>query len=119
MSIIYTSNPTLLNAVTTTTTSQAFDISKRQQITFEFLCASHTSGNGVFTVDVSNDGVNWITSVALQDAQSTASGTWVASQTLSANGTKGAYLQTGWRFCRVVCTVTTDGAYSAFMHDGG
>ena len=109
----------MLDAVTITSTSEKFDVSKRQQITIEFICANHTSGNGVFTVDASNDGTNWITGISFRDAKATASTTWVVSETLSANGTAGIYVPAGWRYIRAAVAVTTDGIYTAIMQNGG
>ncbi|MES2006911.1 MAG: hypothetical protein V4436_02250 [Patescibacteria group bacterium] len=122
MSIPYTTNVRMLDAVTVDTTSQAFDVSKRQQITIQLICANHTSGNGVFTVDATNDDVannNWVTGISFRDAKATASTTWVVSETLSANGNAGIYVPGGWRFIRVVLDVTTDGTYTAIMENGG
>ena len=122
MSIQFSTNVKMLDAVTVDTTSQAFDVSKRQQITIQFLCANHSSGNGVFTVDATNDDVanaNWITGISFQDSKATTVGTWVVSSTLSANGSNGIYIPGGWRYIRVVLDVTTDGTYSAIMENGG
>ncbi len=105
--------------VTITTTSQAYDVSLRSQISVQFRCANHTSGNGAFSIDASNDGTNWVTSIAVQDATATASATFITSVTLSANGSHGIYVPKGWRFIRAVCTVTTDGTYFADMEASG
>ena len=119
MSLPYTDSIKLIDAVTSTTTSTAYDISKRQQVTLQFIASGITSGNAVFTVDVSNDGTNWITGVAFLDPVTTAVSVFSASQTLSANGTKGAIVITGWRLLRVKATVTTDGTYTALMQNAG
>lgn len=123
MSIPFSTNVKMLNAVTVDTTSEAFDVSKRQQITIQFICASHTSGNGVFTVDATNDDLsgstNWVTGISFRDAKATASTTWVVAETLSANGSAGIYVPGGWRFIRVAVDVTTDGAYTAILQNGG
>ncbi len=117
---LYTDNVVLLNAVTVTTTSIVQDVSMREQISLVFTCASHTSGNGVFSVDASNDGANWVTSIAMVDATSTASTTYVTSKTLSSNTSAAVYLPLfPFRYLRVVCTVTTDGAYTAVMESQG
>lgn len=118
MSIPFTTNATAISAVGATTTSDPYDVSKRQQITVQFLASGITTGNGVFTVDASNDGTNWITGIAFQDATATASTTWVTSKTVSANGTAGAYVKSGWRLIRVKVTFTTDGVYSAIIQNG-
>lgn len=105
--------------VTATTTSQAYDVSLRRQITVQFRCANHTSGNGVFSIDVSNDGANWITGIGVQPAVTTTPTTWVESVTLSANGSAGVYVPAGWRFIRCLCTVTTDGTYFSYLESAG
>lgn len=119
MSLTFTDNVVMINAVTANTTSDGYDISKRSQIAIQFLAANITTGHAVFTVDVSNDGVNWITGVAFQDVTATTSSTWVTSKTLSSNGSAGVYVKAGWKLIRVNCTVTSDGSYSAIMEDAG
>jgi hypothetical protein len=109
-----------LNGVTSTTTGTVIDVSLREKLSFVFLCTGHSSGNGVFTIDGSNDGTNWVTSIAFQDATATASTTFVTSKTLSSNTTAGGYFPfVQFRYLRFVITVTTDGAYSVFAQDYG
>ncbi len=108
----------MLDAVTGDTTSAGFDVSKRQQIAILFKCANHTSGNGVFSIDGSPDGANWVVGLAMQNATATTSTTYVTSITLSANGTAGVYIPHGWKEIRAVVDQTTDGVYSAIMHNG-
>lgn len=109
----------LLTAVTTTTTSDPSkgNVENLSMVSVQFTCTGHASGNGVFTVDISNDGINWATSVALIDAASTTPSTRVTSVTLSSNVSKMYYLGNdfGAKLIRVLCTVTTDGAYSAVL----
>ena len=115
----FTDNVTLLDAVTATTTSATFDISKRSRVGIVLLAASITSGSGIFTVDLSNDGTNWIQMAAMQDAQATASTTWVTSKTLNANTTAGLLLpRNGWKAIRINVVRATDGAYTAIMESG-
>ena len=114
MSLPYTDNIKVLDAVGATTTSSAYDISKRQQVTLQFITAGGTS---VFSVDVSNDGTNWITSVAFLDAKQTAVGTFVTSKSV-ASGTEGAVITPGFRFIRVVATWTS-GTATAILQNGG
>ena len=103
-----------INGVSTTTTGTVFDVSLREKMSFVFTCASHTSGNGVFTIDGSNDGTNWVTSIAFQDATSTAATTFITSKTLSSNTTAGGYLPfVPFKMMRIVLTFTTDGVYTA------
>lgn len=119
MSIPFSTNATMLSAVTATTTSDAQDVSKRQQIVIQFIAASITSGNGAFTIDGSNDGTNWVTGISFRDAKATASTTWIVTKTLSANSSEAAFVPAGFRYIRVVCTRTTDGTYSAIIQNGG
>lgn len=119
MSVPFTTNAPALSAATITTTSDAFDVSKRDQITVQITATAITSGNGVFSIDASNDGTNWVTGIAVQDVTATASGTWVASKTLSSNSTAMVYVKPGMRFIRVKVVPTTDGSYSAIIQNGG
>lgn len=119
MSIPYSDNIVLLNAVSTSTVSDAYDISKRQQVTMQFIASDITSGNGVFTLDVSNDGSNWVTGIAFLDAKQTAVSTFVVSKTLSSDISEGAIVIPGWKFIRASVLATTDGSYSAIMQNGG
>lgn len=118
MSIPFTTNVTMINAVSANTTSDPYDVSKRQQITVQFIASGITSGNGVFTLDGSDDGVNWVTGIAFQDAKATASTTWVVSKTVSANGTEACYVKAGFKLLRAKVVFTTDGVYSAVMQNG-
>ena len=111
----YTDNFTPINAVTATTTTKAFDVSKREMLSFVFLATGISAGNGVLTIDASNDGTNWITGIAFADATATASTTYVVSKTLSSNTTAAGYLPfCPWQYVRFVVTRTTDGTYSVF-----
>jgi len=101
--------------VTTTTTSSKFDVSQRDQIVVQFVCTNHAAGNGVFSLDGSNDGVNWTTGLACQDLTSTNATTYVTSKTLSSNTSAMVRPTQGFRFIRCLCTITTDGTYNAFM----
>lgn len=82
----------------------------------QFVAASITSGNGVFTLEVSNDATNWTaynrltTNATNTNAQTD---TRVASVTLSANGTSVVTIPDSFAFYRVTVTMTTDGSYSA------
>jgi hypothetical protein len=63
MSLPYTENIVALNAVTATVANTAtgiWDVSKRQLKSIQFTASSITTRSGVFGVEVSNDGVNWI-----------------------------------------------------------
>ena len=107
---------TVLNAVVTTTTSSLKEVSGWTAISIQCIAADISTGNGVFTVEVSNDGTNWkqlqslITNVTAQ--------TKAASITLSADGNELVFLDKNLRFnyIRVKCTRTTDGTYSAILY---
>lgn len=85
------------------------------RMSFQFIAASITSGNGVFTVDVSNDGINWIaynrltTNVTNTNAQTD---TRVASVTLSSNTNAVVSIPDSFSFYRANVVPTTDGLYS-------
>lgn len=116
----YTDNIHTLTAVTQTTTSSTYDVSLREKVGFTMQCANHSAGNGVFTVDGSNDGTNWVTGLAFQDATATASQTYITSKTLSSNTTAGGYFPFyPFKYVRFVCTVTTDGTYDVWMQSYG
>lgn len=114
MSLPYTDNVLLIDAVGKTTTSSAYDISKRQQVTVEFF----TTGTGVFTIDVSNDNTNWITGVAFLDAKATAVGTFVTSKTVTSAAAEGAIVTPGFRYLRVAVTAQ-GGNSSAVLQTAG
>lgn len=111
-----------INAITATgtTTGTVLDMSMREQISAVFTCAAHASGNGVFSIDASDDGTNWVTGIAFVDATSTNSTTYVTSKTLSSNTSAAVYLPFfPFRFMRVVLAVTTDGTYTATVSAQG
>ena len=88
----------------------------REYVAIQFTAAGITSGSGVFTVDVSNDGSNWVNSVSFQDPKSTNATTYVTSKTLATNTTDGAVFPIApWRFLRVNVNVTTQGIYTAVL----
>ena len=113
MSLPFTDTYTVLNAVASTTTSDMYDISKRQQISIQFI----TTGVTVFTVDVSNDGTNWVTGISFQDALATATTTYVVSKSVN-NSTAGAFVKAGFKYIRVVGTVSS-GTATAVIQTGG
>lgn len=114
MSIQYTDNIKIIDAVATTTTSDAYDISKRQLATIQFIAAGGTT---VYTVDASNDGTNWVTGIAFLDSKATATGTSVVSKSV-ASTTELAYITCGFRYIRVVATVSS-GTATAILHTEG
>lgn len=103
-------------AWTTSTTSTGAGGNGNGRASLQLTAASISSGNGVFTVDVSNDGTNWTaynrltTNATNTNAQTDAR---VASVTLSSNTTSFVTIPDAVAFFRVNCVVTTDGTYTA------
>lgn len=116
----FSSNQIVLDAVTVDTTSGAQDVSMRTKLSLQFIAASITSGNGIFTVDVSNDGTHW---TAYNRLTTNATNTnvqtdvRVASVTLSSNTSVFVFFPVGdyFRYLRVSVDATTDGVYSAIL----
>lgn len=94
-----------------------FGMESFHEVGFQLKCASHTSGNGVFTFEGTINGIDWValnvlvTNVTNTNAQNL---TRVASVTLNSNTTALVFLEpvACLKTVRVVCTITTDGAYS-------
>ncbi len=86
------------------------------QASLQFVASGITSGNGVFTVEVSNDGTNWVvynrltSNVTNTNAQTD---TRVASVTLNSNTSSVVTIPDPYAFYRVKVVVTIDGVYSA------
>ncbi len=106
-------------AWTTSTISAGFSpqgMGSSAQASLQFVASSITSGNGVFTVEVSNDGTNWVaynrltTNVTNTNAQTD---TRVASVTLSSNTSSVVTIPDPYAFYRVKLVVSIDGNYSA------
>ncbi len=104
-------------AWTTSTTSAGFSptLANNAQ-SLQFVASGVSSGNGVFTVEVSNDGLNWTaynkltTNVTNTNAQTD---TRVASVTLSQSGSAVVSLPEPFAYYRVKVVATTDGTYFA------
>lgn len=98
------------------TTSPSFGLNGEGKASLQFTAASISAGNGVFTVQASNDGSNWVaynrltTNATNTNAQTD---TRVASVTLSSNTSSLVVLPDPFAFYRVLVTITTDGSYSA------
>lgn len=86
------------------------------QASLQMTAASITSGNGVFTVEVSNDSTNWVaysrltSNITNTNAQTD---TRVASVTLNSNTSSIVTIPDPYAFYRIKVTMTTDGLYSA------
>jgi hypothetical protein len=124
MSLPYSDNYTLLGAVTVDTTGETFDVSKRQLKSIQFTAASIAAGNGVFTVEVSNDGTNFVAYNRLVDNLTNTNvqtDTRVGSVTLSSNTSKVYFFPAGdyFRYVRAAVNMTTDGAYTATLQAAG
>lgn len=110
-----------LNAVTATTTSDPIALDGVLKATLQFIRANHSAGSSAFAVEVSNDGINWVTYNKLIDnlVNTNAQGlVRVASSTLASDTSK-VYtmdLQNDcYKLMRVTVTETTDGTHSAVV----
>lgn len=100
------------------------DLSKRQLKSIQLTCANHTSGNGVFGVEVSNDGTNWIdynrlvSNVTNTNAQTD---TRVGAPTLSSNISTIYFFPQDdlFRYIKFYVTITTDGTYYCQLQSAG
>lgn len=104
----------------TATASGIVNTSNQENISFQFNCGSHTSGNGVLTLLGSNDGVTY-TAIAFIDptvANTNAQNiTRLLSKTLSANGSAVGVIENWFKFqfLKFTVTVTTDGIYDVYV----
>lgn len=108
-----------LDAVTATTTSDAIPIENAIGVTLVFTRSAHGSGNTVFSVTTSVDGVTYITYNKLIDNVANTNGqnlTRVASSTLSSDSSK-TYLMDlsteSFKYIKITATETTDGTHTA------
>ena len=111
---------TSLSAVTVDTNGAEVNIEKMKRIGIQLLAADISSGNGVFTVEGTIDGTNWVALNMLIDNVTNTNAnnpTRVSSKTLSSNTSVLIWLDNflGLKAIRVVVDVTTDGEYSAFV----
>lgn len=111
---------TSLTATTITSTGKPVNVDGYKRIGIQLLAAAITSGNGVFTVEGTIDGLNWVALNVLIDNVTNTNAqnlTRVASETLSSNSSVLVWLDNviGLQQLRVKVTVTTDGTYSAFV----
>ena len=117
----YTNQLTLLNAAVTTTTGEIFAVGDREHLSVQFIASAITSGNGVFLLEVSNDGTNFVQYNRLVDNvvnAITEGDVRVASCTLNSNINKMYFIDHSdhFEYVRAKVTRTTDGTYSAIMH---
>jgi len=83
--------------------------------------ASIANGNGVFTVEVSNDGSNWVAYNRLNSNVTNTNSqtdTRVASVTINSNSSAIVTfpIDDAFAFMRIIATPTTDGFYSAYVY---
>ena len=120
MSIQYSDNATMLDAVASTTTSEIYDVSKRQLVSIQFTATTYSSGSGTFSISASNDGTNFVSNVAFLDAVSTTPTTLVIQKAITATATPGiAILNPSFRYIKVTCTVAGTGTYTATLEAKG
>jgi len=119
MSIQFTDQVVLHNAIATTATSEAYDVSKRQLVSIQFTCNTYTSGGGIFTIDASNNGTDWVTGIAFLDSKATTTGTSVVTKTVSSASSQLAIVPPNYAYIRVVCTISGTGTYSATIEAKG
>lgn len=91
------------------TNGTLFDVSLREQLIAQFVRANNVAGNSVFSIDGSNDGVNWTTSLACQDLQSVNATTFSTTKTITGNGNAAFKISGGWRYIRGVVNQSVDG----------
>lgn len=102
--------------------SERLSIGAKLDVSLQFIASGISSGNGVFTVEVSNDGVNWVaynrltSNVTNTNAQTD---TRVASVTLSTNVSSIVTIPTTdvFAFMRAKVVATTDGTYTVLVYN--
>lgn len=110
-----------IQGATATTTGAAIRIANALKVVLVGKRSAHSSGSTAFSLEVSNDGTNWITynklisNVTNTNAQTL---TRVASFSLAANGVAFATMspEDGFEFARVTATETTDGTHDAWLY---
>jgi hypothetical protein len=110
---------TALNAVEDDTTSDPISIEGAKKVTFLFTRTNHSSGNAVYSVEASVDGITYVTCNKLIDNltnSNTQNVTRVASKTLSSNTSAVLSLDLrddAFRYVKVEADITTDGKATA------
>jgi len=109
-----------LDAVVVDTDGDAVNIEGYKRVGVQLICADHSAGNGVFTIEGTIDGTNWVALNMIIDNLTNTNVqnlTRIASKTLSANGSALVWLDEllALKAIRVVVDVTTDGTYSAIV----
>lgn len=108
----------IMTDVTVTTVAEPVNIEDAEKVTLVFTRANHSAGSGAIAVEVSVDGVTYVTfnklisNVTNTNAQEK---TRVASVSLAANGSATVALDLEndiFRWMRVTMTETTDGTHT-------
>ncbi len=120
MSAIQTHRQVLLSAVTATTTSNPASVDNAGRVSLQVLASGIVSGSAVFTVEVSNDGSNWVaynrltSNLINTNAQTD---TRIASVVINTNSGSMLFVPAGdtFNFIRAIATVNNNvgGTYSA------
>lgn len=114
-----TQEEALLSGVTADTTSKVVNVEGYSKVGAQFKAASITSGNGVFTLEGTINGVDWVTLPLITVAANTNAQTLirVLSVTLSSNTTALVWLDphVAVKAIRAKVDMTTDGAYSTSL----
>lgn len=120
--MIQTRKEVMLNGVTATTTSRGVSVDNAGRLSIQLIAAGVTDGIGTFTVDVSNDGVNYSTYNRLipnlvgSNSQTDA---YVGSKVLNATGSSMIFIPAGdtFQLIRVgVASVAANGTYTAVLY---
>lgn len=111
----------VLDAVAVDSTSGGIPVNNAKRLSIQFIASGIVAGNGIFTVEVSNDGVNWLAYNRLTTNVTNTNGqtdTRVASVTLNSNTSAFVFFPPGdtFTFFRVKVNMTTDGLYSAIAY---
>src|SRR3990167_5591413 len=109
----------VLNSITVTTTSDGINVENLENIGIQFRGAGIDAGNGVLTMDISNNGTDWETNVVFWDSIQTniLLNAPITSINLDADDSVFVYLPSYFsaKIIRLKITVTTDGSYTAII----
>lgn len=116
-SIRFSVRENLISEVNDNFTSEAFAVDQFKKVGIQMVASGISSGNGVFRVEGTIDGKNWVGLNTLVDNVTNTNSeniTHISSKTLSANGSEIVWLLVpALKAIRVGVNRTTDGVYSA------
>lgn len=104
--------------MTATAALDAIPVENFSHIAIAIVSSGVTSGTGTLSVDASNDGAGYVTSIAFIDSTSTTPATRVTTKaTTGNNNTQMVYLgqDFGGKIIRPKVTVATDGSYQVIV----